>query len=289
MGNPDELNLAKKNGERFQINSPYLSLSEYDSSYLAYSGLEIQGDDWIHKFKAIKATGASPTIVRLSSPLSGTSRTQTYLINVNEEKPPAPFSVYRAFYHGHGEPIDDSFMLGEVTLFPFILPVQGFKLCNGAPMSISENKDLYNLLLFLSYDDVKWDSTTAFKLPDLTQKFPLAGLTYQICTSGPFPQNPVRSPDELAYYPASRYADQFLSEIVLAKNVGEQESQWLTPCDGRIMLINKNTALFTLLGDHFGGDMRITFALPDLSAAESIVAGTKYYMVTQGRYPLTYY
>lgn len=35
-------------------------------------------------------------------------------------------------------------------------------------------------------------------------------------------------------------------------------------CDGRILPINQNTALFSLLGTTYGGDGRTTFALPDL-------------------------
>lgn len=38
---------------------------------------------------------------------------------------------------------------------------------------------------------------------------------------------------------------------------------WL-PCDGRLLLINQNQALFALLGTTFGGDGMKTFALPDL-------------------------
>ncbi len=35
-------------------------------------------------------------------------------------------------------------------------------------------------------------------------------------------------------------------------------------CSGQTLAINDNTALFSLLGDQFGGDGRSTFALPDL-------------------------
>ncbi|HKP62287.1 MAG TPA: tail fiber protein [Polyangiales bacterium] len=35
-------------------------------------------------------------------------------------------------------------------------------------------------------------------------------------------------------------------------------------CDGALMSIAQNTALFTLLGTTYGGDGRTTFALPDL-------------------------
>ena len=35
-------------------------------------------------------------------------------------------------------------------------------------------------------------------------------------------------------------------------------------CDGQLMAISQNTALFSLLGTQFGGDGRTTFALPNL-------------------------
>ncbi|MFY8188721.1 MAG: phage tail protein [Flavobacterium sp.] len=36
------------------------------------------------------------------------------------------------------------------------------------------------------------------------------------------------------------------------------------PCDGRIMSISQNTALFALLGTTYGGDAVTTFGIPDL-------------------------
>lgn len=35
-------------------------------------------------------------------------------------------------------------------------------------------------------------------------------------------------------------------------------------CDGQLLAINQNTALFSLLGTFYGGDGQTTFALPDL-------------------------
>jgi microcystin-dependent protein len=35
-------------------------------------------------------------------------------------------------------------------------------------------------------------------------------------------------------------------------------------CDGALMQINQNQALFSLLGTNYGGDGRVTFGLPDL-------------------------
>ena len=44
-------------------------------------------------------------------------------------------------------------------------------------------------------------------------------------------------------------------------------------CDGSILNIADNTALYSLLGDAFGGDGRTTFGLPDLRGRIAIGAG----------------
>jgi microcystin-dependent protein len=44
-------------------------------------------------------------------------------------------------------------------------------------------------------------------------------------------------------------------------------------CDGQIMSISQNTALFSLLGTFYGGDGRTTFALPDLRGRVPIQQG----------------
>jgi microcystin-dependent protein len=45
-------------------------------------------------------------------------------------------------------------------------------------------------------------------------------------------------------------------------------------CDGQIMAISQNTALFSLLGTTYGGDGRTTFALPDLRGRAPVHAGS---------------
>jgi len=44
-------------------------------------------------------------------------------------------------------------------------------------------------------------------------------------------------------------------------------------CNGQLMPISQNTALFSLLGTFYGGDGKSTFALPDLQGAHAIGAG----------------
>lgn len=45
-------------------------------------------------------------------------------------------------------------------------------------------------------------------------------------------------------------------------------------CNGQLLQISANTALFSILGTTYGGDGRTTFALPDLRGRVAIHAGT---------------
>lgn len=45
-------------------------------------------------------------------------------------------------------------------------------------------------------------------------------------------------------------------------------------CDGQLLAISSNTALFSLLGTEYGGDGSTTFALPDLRGRAPIHAGS---------------
>lgn len=47
---------------------------------------------------------------------------------------------------------------------------------------------------------------------------------------------------------------------------------WAT-CDGQLLPLSQNTALFSLLGTQYGGDGRSTFALPNLQGSIAIGAG----------------
>ena len=46
-------------------------------------------------------------------------------------------------------------------------------------------------------------------------------------------------------------------------------------CNGQILPIAQNTALFSLLGTNYGGDGRVTFALPDLRGRTTIGSSDK--------------
>ena len=57
-------------------------------------------------------------------------------------------------------------------------------------------------------------------------------------------------------------ADQFVGEIRIV-GFNFAPSGWTT-CDGQLLPISQNTALFSLLGTFYGGDGKSTFALPNL-------------------------
>jgi microcystin-dependent protein len=57
-------------------------------------------------------------------------------------------------------------------------------------------------------------------------------------------------------------AEPFLSEIRIV-SFGFAPKGWAL-CNGQLLPINQNQALFSLLGTTYGGDGQVTFALPDL-------------------------
>ena len=66
-------------------------------------------------------------------------------------------------------------------------------------------------------------------------------------------------------------SDPFVAEIrVFAFNFAPQG--WAL-CDGQILPISQNTALFSLLGTTYGGDGKSTFALPNLQGSMPIGPG----------------
>src|SRR5919112_5259270 len=57
-------------------------------------------------------------------------------------------------------------------------------------------------------------------------------------------------------------AEPFLSEIRIM-SFGFAPKGWAL-CNGQLLPINQNQALFSLIGTTYGGDGRVNFALPDL-------------------------
>jgi microcystin-dependent protein len=56
-------------------------------------------------------------------------------------------------------------------------------------------------------------------------------------------------------------------------------------CNGQLLPINQNQALFSLLGTTFGGDGRVNFALPDLRGRAPIHVGSGHTLGEKGGAP----
>src|SRR5215210_6787424 len=75
-------------------------------------------------------------------------------------------------------------------------------------------------------------------------------------------------------------AEPFLSEIRIFSFAFAPKGWAL--CNGQLMPINQNQALFSLLGTTFGGDGRVNFALPDLRARTPIHEGAGHTLGERG-------
>lgn len=66
--------------------------------------------------------------------------------------------------------------------------------------------------------------------------------------------------------------DPFIGEIVMFG--GNFAPRAWAFCNGQLLAISQNTALFSILGTTYGGDGRTTFALPDLRGRSAVHPGT---------------
>jgi microcystin-dependent protein len=75
-------------------------------------------------------------------------------------------------------------------------------------------------------------------------------------------------------------AEPFLAEIKMV-SFSYAPRGWAL-CNGQLLPINQNQALFSLLGVTFGGDGRVNFALPDLRGRTPIHDGSGYTLGVSG-------
>jgi microcystin-dependent protein len=80
-------------------------------------------------------------------------------------------------------------------------------------------------------------------------------------------------------------SDQFVAEIRMF-GFNFAPTGW-AQCNGQLLPISQNTALFSLLGTFYGGDGKSTFALPDLQGSVPVHSGqgqglSEYFLGQQG-------
>jgi microcystin-dependent protein len=114
----------------------------------------------------------------------------------------------------------------------------------------------------MSYDGANWVSRNALiqnagASQAQNNMQPYLGIYHVIALQGLWP---------------SRNSEPFLGEIMMV-GFNFAPRGWAM-CDGQLMLISQNSALFSLLGITFGGDGRTVFGLPDLRGRTAIHPGT---------------
>jgi microcystin-dependent protein len=72
-------------------------------------------------------------------------------------------------------------------------------------------------------------------------------------------------------FPSRSYAEPMIGQIALF-GYNFAPRNWAM-CDGQLLSIAQNTALFSLLGTYYGGNGQTTFGLPDLRGRSSVNAG----------------
>jgi len=77
-------------------------------------------------------------------------------------------------------------------------------------------------------------------------------------------------------------ADPFVGQIQLF-SFPYAPSGW-APCEGQVLSIAQNQALYSLIGTTYGGNGTTTFALPDLKG-KAPDPGMNYYIALEGIFP----
>jgi hypothetical protein len=100
--------------------------------------------------------------------------------------------------------------------------------------------------------------------------------------AGPSGTSGIFGSNELGFFAGSGGGAQCtLGSIILNASIAYPTNY--LPADGRLIAIQTNTALFTLLGTDFGGNGQTDFALPDLRSAAP--NNTQYLICAQGIFP----
>jgi len=71
-------------------------------------------------------------------------------------------------------------------------------------------------------------------------------------------------------------------QLVPYQRYAPQDWMW---CEGQMLNVAQHQALFSLIGNTFGGDGRLTFGLPNLKGKEP-VPGVRYCISLAGSYPM---
>lgn len=157
-------------------------------------------------------------------------------------------------------------VIGQISLFPYNFSPAGWQLCDGSLLQIASNDTLF-ALIGTTYGG---DGATDFAVPDMRNSSPVPGVQYYICVNGYYPVNGAPLSAIAPIGEVSLFAFNFIP------------NGWIT-CNGATLPIAGNEALFSLIGNNYGGDGISNFKVPDLRGTEPL-PNLKYYINTTGTY-----
>jgi len=164
---------------------------------------------------------------------------------------------------GNYEPDFNELVIGETMISAFSPNARLLLGCAGQSLPTAQ----YRFLEAHMGTRFGGDGKNNFNLPDLRGKAP-AKCNYTMAVQGLDPE--------------SRLTEIFLGELLLLP-YEVPFSRLARLCNGELLPIAQNKALFSLLGDRFGGDGKQNFALPNLVAAAP--PKFNYYIGVQGALP----
>lgn len=184
--------------------------------------------------------------------------------------------------------------LAEILMFAGTFAPSGWAQCDGSLLTIQDYPE------FASYIGKTYggDGINTVGLPNLGANAPLhRSSIYTMGQSGSGPMNLAPLPSILYLIalttPSSTYDAPFLGEVRTFA-FGTVPKGWAL-CDGSLLNIESNSALFTLLDNRYGGSSEQgTFGLPDLrgntvppvSASDPLgYVVMSYCIATEGMYP----
>jgi len=146
-----------------------------------------------------------------------------------------------------------------------LLTVDSSNLTGGTGASIAAAEEIgltegLNTGDLLEWSGSNWVATRPRLLdhPPMNNMQPWQAVNFIIALQGTFPSRNSDTP--------------FIAEIIMFG--GNFAPRGWAFCDGQLLPISSNTALFSLLGTTYGGDGRTTFGLPDLRGRVPVHAGS---------------
>lgn len=165
---------------------------------------------------------------------------------------------------------------GTIAGFAFNKTIEGWHQCNGGKLALSpQNLAIFQLIKY-NYGGTGLHD---FALPNVPKdKY---GISYQICINGSFPgMKNSPQPVNFQHLPIPPRIDSYTGQVECF-SFNFNMRGW-KHCDGSLLHIKDNPALFSLLENNFGGDGIDTFALPNIPKTKE---GLTYFICVEGEYP----